>query len=385
MKKTTLKKQDMPATNEYMAFLNAIKTDILQTQMRTAMAITQELAMLYWRIGQALSQKIRSEGWGAKVIEVLSRDIKEEFGHLDGFSRTNLYRMIAFYESYPNCPTAVGQLEENPILRIPWGHNAVLIERVKNIDQRLWYADRSIKYGWSRSMLEHWIDSNLYGREGKAPTNFKARLPEPNSDLAQQALKDPYNLSFLALEKEVRELEVERGLMRHIENFLLELGQGFSFVGRQRRLKVGGQEFFIDMLFYHLELRCYIIIELKAKTFDTRDIGQLNFYLSAVDDLLKKPSDNPSIGLLLCREKNNVLAEYALRDVNKPIGVSSYYTAKITESLPKELKGKLPTIEEIEAELEKGPALVGEEKKKKTRPKIEVKKKSNKRQRGVKK
>ena len=205
-------------------------------------------------------------------------------------------------------------------------------------------------------MLTHWIESNLYAREGKAITNFQLRLPKPDSDLAQQTLKDPYNFNFLTFENQAREQEIEHGLMKHIERFLLELGQGFSFVGRQHRLQVSNQDFFIDMLFYHLDLRCFIVIELKAKAFDVRDVGQINFYLSAIDDLVRRPGDNPTIGLLLCKSKDNIIAEYALRDVNKPIGVSSY-TTQIVESLPKEFEGKLPTVEEIEAELEKADTL----------------------------
>ncbi len=378
MKKSTLKKQDMPVTGDYMTFLNAIKTDILQTQMRAAIAITQELTMLYWRIGKMIDEKMKIEGWGTKVVDVLARDIKIAFPDLKGFSLRNLRYMRLFFETYPQFNFAAAAA------KLPWWHNIVILEKLKNNDQRLWYAEQALQKGWSRDTLIENIESDLYRRQGGPVTNFSDKLPKPTSALAQETLKDPYNFSFLMFEDEAHELVVERGLVDHIEKFLLELGQGFSFVGRQQRIQVGNGEFYIDMLFYHLKLRCYIVIELKAKAFDARDVGQLNLYLTAVDRQLRHPGDNPSIGLLLCKSKDNVMAEYALQDVNKPIGVSSYYTSKIMESLPKDFEDTLPSIELIEAELEKSTAVV-KEKTTKKRLKIDAKKKSSKSQKSVKK
>jgi predicted nuclease of restriction endonuclease-like (RecB) superfamily len=254
--------------------------------------------------------------------------------------------MRKFAQMYPdaNCAAAAAQL--------PWGHTMVLLDKLKNNAQRLWYTHEAIENGWSRASLTMWIESDLYSRQGKAVTNFKTTLPELYSDLAEQTLKDPYNFNFLTIDKRTREREIESELMTHVQKFLLELGQGFAFIARQYHLEIGDEDFYIDMLFYHLDLRCFVVIELKTTTFNARDLGQINMYLSAVDDLVRRPGDKPTIGLLLCKSKNNYTAEYALRDINKPIGISSY-TTKLVESLPKEFKDKLPTIEEIETELGK--------------------------------
>jgi predicted nuclease of restriction endonuclease-like (RecB) superfamily len=358
MTKTILNGHPLPELKEYVNFFEHIKTDIIQTQLKATMAVTKEIVLLYWRIGKNLSEKANIDNWGTGVVETLARDIKIAFPDLTGFSLRNLHYMRRFFEAYPETNSAAAAAQ------IPWGHLMVLLDKLKEPNQRAFYTDQTLQYGWSRSVLLMWIESDLYSRQGKSITNFPARLPEPDSDLAQQALKDPYNFEFLTMERTARELEIERGLTTHIENFLLELGQGFSFLGRQKRIQVGSKEFFIDMLFYHLDLRCFIVIELKAREFDVSDISQINFYLSAVDDQMRRPGDNPSIGLLLCQSKDNFVAEYALRDVNKPIGVSSY-TTKLVESLPKEFKGKLPTIEEIEAELEKSASNTKNELKKK--------------------
>ena len=235
---------------------------------------------------------------------------------------------------------------------VPWGHNSVLLEKLKDTNQRLWYAKKSIENGWSRSVLEMWIESNLFNRQGKAITNFNTAFPAPDSDMAQQALKDPYNFDFLTLSTQAQEQEIEQGLIDHIQKFLLELGQGFAFIGRQYHLVVGQSDFYIDMLFYHTQLRCYIVIELKAKKFDVRDVGQISFYLSSIDKILKHPDDKPTIGLLLCKSKDNFVAEYAIQNIMSPIGIASY-TTELVESLPKEFKDKLPTISEIESGLEK--------------------------------
>jgi predicted nuclease of restriction endonuclease-like (RecB) superfamily len=237
-----------------------------------------------------------------------------------------------------------------PIAQIPWGHNILIITKVKNLEERLWYAEQAIEHGLSRSGLENWIKSKAYNRHGKAITNFKQRLPEPQSRLAQEVLKDPYNFDFLTLDADYRELELEQGLVNHIQKLLLELGKGFAFIGRQYHLEIAGDDYYLDLLFYHTQLRCYCVIELKTTDFKPEYAGKLNFYLSAVDDKLKHSSDNPSIGMLLCKTNNKLKVEYALRDINKPIGVAEY-TTKLLETLPKKLQSSLPTIEEIEAEL----------------------------------
>lgn len=330
--------------DKYINFLNQIKSDILETQFRAALSVTKELTHLYWRIGKSLAEKIVEEGWGAKTIERVAKDITTSFPGLSGFSYRNLYFMRQFAESYPD------GISETAVSQIPWGHNIILLQKVDTAQKRLWYAEQTLENGWSRNMLVNWIESNVYDRQGKAINNFKRTLPGLQSDLAEQTLKDPYNFSFLAFDKKYREQELEQGLIDHIQKFLMELGQGFAFIGRQYNLKVSGKEYSIDLLFYHMNLRCYIVVELKADDFDPRDAGQMSFYLSAVDDLLRRPEDRPTIGMILCKTKDRIVVEYALRDNFKPIGVASYET-KIMESLPDNLKGSLPTVEEIEAEL----------------------------------
>jgi predicted nuclease of restriction endonuclease-like (RecB) superfamily len=329
--------------DKYVNFLNQIKSDIQETQLRAAISVTHELTQLYWRIGINLSKRIAEEGWGAKTIERIAKDISSSFPDVSGFSYRNLYFMRQFAEGYPD------GISETAVSQIPWGHNIVLLQRVDSIQKRLWYAQQTLENGWSRNMLTTWIESDLHSRQGRAINNFKKTLPEFQSDLAEQTLKDPYNFSFLALDKKYREQELEQGLIDHIQKFLMELGQGFAFIGRQHHLEVSGREYAIDLLFYHLKLRCYVVVELKATDFDPRDAGQMSFYLSAVDDLLRHPEDRPTIGMILCKTKDRIVVEYALRDNYKPIGVASYET-KIMESLPDNLKGSLPTVEEIEAE-----------------------------------
>ena len=312
--------------------------------MRAVLAANRELTLLYWDIGQAILGRQDQEGWGAKVIDRLSRDLRRAFPDMKGLSPRNLKYMRRFGEAWPD-----REIVQQAAARIPWFHNCVLLEKVKDADLRLFYIHKTIENGWSRNVLVMQIEGGLYLRQGKALTNFEARLPAPQSDLAESVLKDPYLFGFLGLEDQAQEREVEKALMRHMRDFLLELGVGFAFVGNQVRLEVGGDEFFLDMLFYHLRLRCYVVVELKAVPFKPEFTGKLNFYLSAVDDLVRDEQDAPTIGLLLCRGKNKAVAEYALRDVSKPIGVSDY---QLTEALPETLAGKLPTVAELEAELE---------------------------------
>lgn len=330
---------------EYKDFLKEIKERILTCQVKAAIAVNQELISLYWEIGSKIHVKQKSAGWGAKTIGNLAKDLKFSFPDMKGFSLTNIKYMVQFAKEYPD--TIISQ---QPVGQIPWGHNILLLQKLSSIQERLWYAHKIIANGWSRNVLLHWIDSGLYKRQGKAVTNFQTTLPSPQSDLADQTLKDPYCFDFLTLREKHDEKELESGLLDHVQKFLLELGTGFSFVGRQVQLTIGDQAFYIDLLFYHYKLRCFVVVELKASDFKPEFAGKMNFYLSAIDDLMKHTDDKPSIGLLLCKGKNKVVAEYALRDINKPIGISQYETI-ILESLPAELKGSLPSIEEIEQEL----------------------------------
>lgn len=301
---------------------------------------------LYWEIGSAIYQKQKNEGWGAKTIEKLAGDLKSAFPGMKGFSRTNLKYMIQFAKEYPGI-----EIGQQAVGQIPWGHNILLLQKLMSKEERLWYAQKTIENGWSRNVLLHWLDSRLHKREGETINNFQATLPSPQSDLADQILKNPYCFDFLTLRDKFDEKELENGLIDHIQKFLLELGAGFAYVGRQVNLNVGGQDFFVDLLFYHIKLRCYVIVELKTTDFKPDYVGKMNFYLTAVDELMKHKDDKPSIGLLLCKTKNKVVAEYALRDLKKPLGVAEYET-QILESLSKDFKSSLPSIEDIEREFE---------------------------------
>jgi len=352
---------------EYTKFITSLKTKIRSSQIKAIVAVNRELIKLYWEIGKDIAEKQKQEGWGSKVLEKVAKDLQNEFPGIEGFSRRNMFIMRAFYQAYGKVQQAVAQLDNLPIFFIPWGHNALILEKIKNTAERLWYASKVIEHSWSRSMLTVWIENDLYHREGKAITNFKAALPAPQSDLAQQSLKDPYIFDFLTLHKEHVEDELEDGLINCIQNFLIELGQGFSFVGRQYPIKAGKKALYIDLLFYHLDLRCFVVVELKAREFDSRDAGQMSAYLSAVDDQLRKENDKPSIGIILCKTKDNVFVEYVLRNFNRPIGVAEF-EVKLVEKLPKELKSSLPTVKEIEAELSVMPT----GKKKKSRKKNHI-------------
>ena len=346
-----INKKEKPLFSGYKDFFKDIKEKVRTAQLQAAVAVNKELLYLYWEIGHSIQTKHEKEGWGTQVIERLSTDLKKAFPGIQGFSRTNLFRMKAFYSSYKKIPQAVGQLKNLSIFAIPWGHNILIFEKVKSTESRLWYANKAIEQGWSRSSLEDNIKIDLYGRQGKAVTNFKEKLPSPQSRLAQETLKDPYNFDFLALTDGFREQELEQNLIEHVERFLVELGQGFAFMGRQYPITIEGDTSYLDLLFYHAKLHCYVVVELKAGSFHPRDVGQMNFYLSAVDDLFRSLKDNPSIGLLLCKDKKGIKVEYALRDICKPIGVAEYET-KILESFPEKWEKSLPTIEELEQELE---------------------------------
>ncbi len=330
----------------YDEFLRDLKQRISQTRLRAALSVNRELVLLYWQIGREILARQSLRGWGARVIERLAADLHSEFPNVQGFSARNLKYMRAFAEAWPE-EAFVQQL----VGQIPWGHNLRILEAVKVRSEREWYVRATVQYGWSRDVLVHQIESGLYRRQGKAQTNFSAVLPPPQSDLAQQVLKDPYNFDFLALADAAREKELELGLLEHLRKFLLELGVGFAFVGSQYPLEVGGEDFRIDLLFYHLKLRCFVVIDLKTRPFRPEYAGKMNFYLSAIDDLLRHPQDQPSIGIILCKSKNALVAEYSLRDTAKPIGISQY---RLTGALPAPLKGALPSIAELTAELRKG-------------------------------
>lgn len=341
-----IKKSDNIAlSTEYSELLKDLKARIATAQIRAAHAVNTELISLYWHIGQEIIQRQKYTKWGSKLIENLSLDLQNEFPGMKGFSVINLQRMRLFADLYPS------SIASQAVTQLPWGHIVVILYKIKDEKIREWYATQTLENGWSRSILETQISLNLYERQGndqKKTTNFKMRLPAPQSDLAQQSLKDPYIFDFLTIGKDAKERELEKELTSHITKFLLELGTGFSFVGRQVPLTVGDSTYYIDMLFYHIKLKCYVVIELKARKFDPKDAGQLNFYLSAVDDIIKGEDDNPTIGILLCQSKDKIVAEYALRNVSSPIGVSEY---QLTRMMPNDLKTSLPTIEEIEQEL----------------------------------
>jgi predicted nuclease of restriction endonuclease-like (RecB) superfamily len=294
--------------------------------------------------GKEILVRQQAEGWGTKVIERLAKDLRSEFPRMQGFSRTNLLYMRAFSEAWPEeaiVQQVAGQL--------PWFHNCTILDKVKDRAARLWYAQAAVENGWSRNMLVLHIEAGLVHRQGKAATNFQRTLPSPQSDLAQQILKDPYNFDFLTLAEDAHEREVEEGLVEHIQKFLVELGIGFAFVGRQYSIEIEGKDYRLDLLFYHLKLRCFVVIDLKGGEFKPEYAGKMNFYLAAVDDTLKHPSDQPSIGLILCKSKTEVVVEYALRGTTTPMGIAEFtHLVK----LPDKFKGALPTVEEIEAELE---------------------------------
>lgn len=334
---------EMPA--EYAAVLDELKKRIQSERLRVTLAANSAMVLLYWDIGKVILDRQERQGWGTKVIDRLSHDLKTAFPDMRGLSPRNLKYMRAFAAAWSD-----RQIVQEVLAQITWYHNITLLEKVTDPQIRLWYTKKVREEGWSRNVLVMQIESGLHDRQGKAITNFPATLPPADSDLATQVFKDPYLFDFLGTADPQKEREVEHALVDHIQHFLMELGAGFAFVGRQVLLEVGSRDFYLDLLFYHLRLRRFVVVELKAVPFDPGFVGQMNLYLSAVDDLLRHPDDEPTIGLLLCKGKNRLVVEYALRGFQKPIGVAAWET-QLVESLPEELKGSLPTIEEIEAEL----------------------------------
>ncbi len=354
---------------KYKKWLLDLKSKIRSAQVKAAIKVNTELLMLYWDMGAGIVEKQKTAKWGEGLVEQLSKDLIEEFPDMKGFSKSNLKYIKQWYSFYNQIDEEisqqiVGQLVQQPVsqlhelsirqqavaqlTQIPWGHNIAIITKCKDREEALFYVQNTIEHSWSRSVLVHQIESGLFERKGKAVNNFTLNLPKPQSDLALETIKDPYIFDFLSLTEQYDEKDLENALVEHITKFLLELGAGFAYVGRQVPLQVGESDFFIDLLFYHLKLRCYVVIELKTGKFEPEHAGKLNFYVTAVDRQLKNESDQPTIGMLICKTKDKIVAEYSLSDIKKPIGVSEY---DLTRSLPKKFKSSLPSIKEIEAEL----------------------------------
>ena len=334
-----------PLPQGYDDLLKDLKARVHKARMSAVLAANAELVALYLDIGKVILERRDAEGWGTKIIERLGKDLQATFPDMKGFSPRNFRYMRQLAQICSDTP-----ILQQVVAKLPWGHTLTLIEKLKADNERLWYGLQTIEHGWSRAVLQIQIETRLHERQAQIPkvSNFKDRLPEAQSDMALEVLKDPYIFDFLSVGEKAHEREIERDLVSHITEFLLELGSGFSYVGKQVHLEVAGEDFYLDLLFYHLKLRCYVVIELKAGAFKPEYAGKLNFYCSAVDDMLRHGNDNPTIGLLLCKEKNGLLAEYALRDMNKALAVSDY---QLTRAIPENLKPSLPTVEEIEREL----------------------------------
>lgn len=333
-------------TTEYKDLLKGLKERIVTSRLKAAQAVNQQVIELYWHIGKQIVEKQGVTDWGQGFIEVLSNDLRQCFPETRGFSPTSLKRMRMFAEYYPDI-----EFGSQSVTQLPWGHIQLLLFKVKDEKIREWYADQCLDNGWSRHTLEKHVKNDLFSAQGikeNKATNYLARLPQPQSRLAQDMIKSPYNFDFLGLHDEAHEREIEHASIKHITKFMLELGKGFSFVGSQVPITIQDDEFFMDMLFYNLQLRCFTVIEIKTTKFKPEHAGQLNFYLSAVDDLMRHADDSPSIGILLCKSRNKLVAEYALKSIEKPIGVSEY---QLTRAIPDDLKTNLPTVEEIESEL----------------------------------
>lgn len=328
----------------YGNWLAGLKRLIQSAQQRATLSVNRELVLLYWHIGRDILERQQDQGWGAKIVDQLAKDLTAAFPDMKGFSRRNLLYMRSFAEQWPEA-----EFVQQAVAQLPWGHNILIITKCSSVAEARFYIEQTLEQGWSRDVLALQLKSNLFARAGMAVTNFSRTLPSPQSDLAQQTLKDPYTFDFMAMTVPFNERDVERQLTQHITQFLLELGKGFAFIGRQYPLEVAGNDYFIDLLFYHVTLKCYVVVELKNRKFIPEYAGKLNFYLSAVDSLLKRSDDQPTIGLLLCRDKNNIEVEFALRDMAKPMGVSEY---TLVEALPDNLKGAMPTVEEIENDLQ---------------------------------
>lgn len=329
----------------YLQFIEDIIKEIKKQRISTILNANSDMIYLYWNIGKAILKKQREEGWGTRVIDRMAKDLKHELPDMSGFSPRNIKYMRKFAECWPDL-----EIVQRVVAQIPWRTNRMLLDKLDDQESRIWYAYKTLENGWSSTILELQIQNGLMERSGKSINNFPIALPPVDSDMANQIFKDPYLFDFLGTDMPRREVEIERQLTEHIQKFLLELGQGFAFVGRQVHLEVGGQDFYLDLLFYHLKLRCYVVIELKACDFEPGFVSQLNMYQNVVNDILKHPDDKPTIGLLLVKGKNKTVVEYSLAGYQNPIGVAEWEN-RIQESLPEDLKSSLPSIEEIENEL----------------------------------
>ena len=346
---------EIQSNKEYQEWLKALKAKVSVARIKAALAANKELIQFYFDLGKMICEQQLNATWGDKFLTQLSKDLTIEFPDMKGFSITNLKYCRQFYQYYQSeisqqtvDQSVVFNFGQHIVDQLPWGHNVQIFTKSKTISEAIFYQQQTIQNNWSRDVLAWQIKSNLFERSGKIISNFKHTLPEPEADLAQQSLKDPYLFDFVALTEQYNERDIENQLVNHISKFLLELGKGFAYIGKQYHLKIGEKDFYIDLLFYHVVLKAYVVIELKNTAFMPEYAGKLNFYLSAVDSLLKRDDDNPTIGIMLCRDKNNIEAEFALRDINKPMGISEF---KLTEILPDELKSSMPTIEEIEQNL----------------------------------
>lgn len=325
--------------NNYAALIQTLKTEISQARIRAHLSVNKEMITLYWRIGSQILERQDKEGWGTKVIENISNDLRKEFPEMKGLSARNLVYMQTFAKAYLDFP-----ITQAALAQITWYHNITLLDKIKDYEERIWYAKETAKNGWSRNVMVAQIQTGLYNRQGKSINNFKSTLPAAQSDLAQSIIKDPYNLEFLDIQGKIHERELEGKLIDHIRNFLLELGQGFAFIGNQYHIELEGEDYYLDLLFYHVKLKCYVVIELKTGKFKPEHAGKMNFYLNLMDRQVKDKSDNPTIGLILCEDKKGITVEYAIEGINKPMGVSQF---KLTEKLPEQLKQYLPTAEEL--------------------------------------
>jgi len=330
--------------SEYIEWVGELKKLIQTAQIKASISVNKELLSLYWNIGKSISEKVEKGDWGSAIVEELSKDLKKEFPTQKGFSRSNLFSMKKWYEFYSKSEIKTEKIQQL-VGQIPWGQNVVISSKSNTIEEAIFYTSKTIENNWSRSVLTHQIELDFFGRKGKAITNFETTLPTPHSELASETLKDPYKFDFLTLQEKAIEKDIENQLVKHITSFLLELGTGFSFVGQQVPVKIDNQDFYIDLLFYHIKLKCYVVVELKAIEFKAEFAGKMNLYLSAIDDTFKSKTENPTIGLLLCKSKSKIIAEYALRGMKQPIGIAEY---EINKAIPKEIKTELPTIEEIE-------------------------------------
>ena len=333
-------------SDAYLKFIEEVKSEIQKQRISVVLNANSSMICLYWNIGRSILKKQEEEGWGAKIIDRMAKDLKEAFPEMSGFSPRNIKYMRKFAESWPDF-----EIVQRVVAQIPWRTNISLMDKLKDEESRIWYAYKVIENGWSKTILDLQIESRLMERSGRSVNNFSEALPPADSDMVNQAFKDPYLFDFLGTDMPRREIEIERQLTEHIQSFLLELGQGFAFVGRQVHLEVGGDDFYLDLLFYHLKLRCFVVVELKACDFEPGFISQLNMYQNVVDDILRHPDDKPTIGLLLVKGKNETVVEYSLAGYQNPIGVAEWKN-QIAKALPEELRSSLPSIEDIEKELE---------------------------------